>query len=145
MKGITTGRRRRLRGVLFIAAVASSFYILSSAMAQSTLQGTTVRLYAGSGPGGGVGLFGLPLLPYLTKYLPGNPRINEYTMAGGGGIEAAQHTYNVASRDGISIGLLGPGPVGQPFLSNQKVNYDLSKFSWIGMSTAERFLASVAE
>lgn len=136
MTRLPFGFDRRLRGLFMATAAVVSLCAADSSFAQTSFQGATIRLYAGSGPGGGVGLFGLPLLPYLTKYLPGNPRIVEYTMAGGGGVEAAQHTYNVASRDGVSISLLGPGPIGQPFLSSQKVNYDVAKFNWIGSMTS---------
>ncbi len=126
----------RFRVALFTATAVASLFVGGPVASQTKLEGNTIRLYSGSGPGGGVGLFARPLFPYLSKYLPGNPRIIEHHMAGAGGIEAAQHTYNIASRDGLSIGLLGPGPIGHPFLSPQKVNYDLLKFNWIGSITA---------
>jgi len=120
------------------SVLVGGFVILSTpADAEVSLQGKTVALFTVTGPGGGVGNFGRPLMPYLSKYLPGKPTIIMQNMVGGGGIQAAQHLYNVTPKDGTAIGLFNPGPLSQPFLTTNKYQYDIQKFNWIGsLSTA---------
>lgn len=96
------------------------------------LKDKTVTLYVAGGAGGGVDLFGRTLIPYLSKYLPGEPTIVATNMSGGGGIQAMQVLYNVAPRDGTAIGTTNAGPVAEPLIGTHKVEYDMQKFRWIG-------------
>jgi tripartite-type tricarboxylate transporter receptor subunit TctC len=54
-------------------------------------------------------------------------------MPGGGGIVVANHTYNVAPKDGTTIAYVGPVVV-QPLLSpgDKRIQFDAKKFTWIG-------------
>jgi tripartite-type tricarboxylate transporter receptor subunit TctC len=96
-----TFRVRICRSALLLCIVLASVLGASSAAyAEFSLQGKTVKLYAGSRPGGGITNFGQTLLPFLSKHLPGNPTIVVYNLVGGGGVKATQQLYTSASREG---------------------------------------------
>src|SRR5215468_9628187 len=104
-----------------------------SACADDTFAGKTLTVIAGFPPGGGVDGEMRVLTRYFAKYVPGNPVIVSRNMQGAGGIILANHLYNVAAADGLTLGM--PGRSGF-LLSNvvpQKgINYDLARFSYIG-------------
>jgi tripartite-type tricarboxylate transporter receptor subunit TctC len=93
----------------------------------------TINIIAGFPPGGGVDGEMRVLARFLAKYIPGQPGIVPRNMQGAGGIILANHLYNVAAADGLTLGM--PGRSGF-LLSNvvpQKgINYDLARFSYIG-------------
>ena len=97
-----------------------------------SLKGKTVTLYASSGPGGGIGNYARPILPFISKNLPGNPDIIVSNMPGGGGLQAVQYLFNVARKDGTGFGVFSPAPLNHPFLSTISVNYEIEKFNWVG-------------
>src|SRR5206468_8736126 len=93
----------------------------------------TLTIIAGLPPGGGVDGERRVLARYFAKYIPGSPTIVARNMPGAAGIILANHLYNVAPADGLTLGM--PGRSGF-LLSNvvpQKgVNYDITKFSYVG-------------
>jgi tripartite-type tricarboxylate transporter receptor subunit TctC len=102
------------------------------AHAEFTLQGRTVTLYVAGGVGGGVDAYARSFAPHLAHYLPGEPTIVVSNMPGAGGIQALQYQYNVAAKDGTSIGTTNAGPVAEPVMGDKNVKYDLLKFGWFG-------------
>jgi len=101
--------------------------------ADDVFAGKAINIIAGLPPGGGVDGEMRVLAHYLAKYIPGQPVIVPRNMQGAGGIILANHLYNVAAPDGLTLGM--PGRSGF-LLSNvvpQKgINYDLARFSYIG-------------
>lgn len=95
--------------------------------------GKTITVIAGFPSGGGVDGEMRVLTRFFAKYIPGQPTLVARNMPGAGGIILANHLYNVAAADGLTLGM--PGRSGF-LLSNvvpQKgINYDLTRFSYIG-------------
>ena len=56
------------------------------------------------------------MAPFLHKYIPGNPTIIHEYMDGGGGRKAANHIFNVARPDGLTVGSVGSGVVASAVL-----------------------------
>src|SRR5215813_9261031 len=106
---------------------------VAGARADETFAGKTLTVIAGFPPGGGVDGEMRVLTRFFAKYIPGNPGIVPRNMQGAGGIILANHLYNVAAPDGLTLGM--PGRSGF-LLSNvvpQKgITYDLARFSYIG-------------
>jgi tripartite-type tricarboxylate transporter receptor subunit TctC len=95
-------------------------------------QGNTVTIVQGRDPGGTGDMRVRALLPFLQKYIPGNPTIvNEY-IPGGGSRNAANHVFRSARPDGLTIGNLGLGMVSSALLGETGVLYDLDKFFYLG-------------
>src|ERR1700704_1443572 len=101
--------------------------------ADEVFAGKTINVIAGFPPGGGVDGEMRVLARFFAKYIPGQPGIVPRNMQGAGGIILANHLYNMAAADGLTLGM--PGRSGF-LLSNvvpQKgINYDLGRFSYIG-------------
>lgn len=92
--------------------------------------GKTITIIRGGGPGGSGEFQSRALMPYLKKYIPGNPNIVMEFMDGASGRKAANYLYT-AKPDGLKIGSAGamiPGPI----LGLPGSNYDIDKFIYIG-------------
>jgi tripartite-type tricarboxylate transporter receptor subunit TctC len=71
-------------------------------------------------------------MPFLKKYIPGNPTIVSEFMPGGGGRKAANYIFGTARPDGLTIGHVSSGIVTSAVLREIGVQYDLDKFHWLG-------------
>jgi tripartite-type tricarboxylate transporter receptor subunit TctC len=92
--------------------------------------GKTISIVRGGGPGGSGEFQTRALLPYLKKYIPGNPDFVMEFMPGASGRKGANYIYN-AKPDGLKIGSAGamiPGPI----LGLAGSNYDIDKFIYLG-------------
>ncbi len=103
-------------------------------LAQSTpyFQGKTIILVQGREPGGTGALRAQAAIPFLRKYLPGEPIIVTQFMPGGGGRKAANHVYRVARADGLTIGGMSSSLVTNAILDTGGVQYDIDKLIYLG-------------
>ncbi len=109
----------------------------SGAAAIDFYAGRQLDLIVGSGPGGGYDTYARLLARHLPRYLPGNPAIVVQNMPGAGGLRAANYLYNVAPKDGTSIGTFGHDLVLVGLLGrNFSVQFDSRKFSWLGSASS---------
>src|SRR5918999_2735933 len=99
-------------------------------------QGKTITLIVSSDAGGTSDLRVKSLIPFLQKYIPGNPTIVVEYMPGGGGRKAANHVYRSARPDGLIIGSMGTTLLSAAIQGESGVLYDLSKFIYLGSSDA---------
>src|SRR6266545_2384770 len=123
-----------LSHIVALCIVALCLAIAPAAQAaDDVFAGKTINVIAGFPPGGGVDGEMRVLARFIAKYIPGSPVIVSRNMQGAGGIILANHLYNMAAADGLTLGM--PGRSGF-LLSNvvpQKgINYDLARFSYIG-------------
>src|SRR5256885_15024115 len=108
-----------------------------AATAQPNFAGKTVTVLVGYKPGGGYDATARMLARHLPNHLPGKPTLIVQNMPGGNSIIAANHIYNVAKPDGLTIGTFNRNlPIAQ-LTGVQGVKYDMTKFEWIG-SAANR-------
>src|ERR671925_432386 len=105
--------------------------------AQPNFSGKTVTIIVGYKPGGGYDTTARLLARHLPKHIPGKPTVIVQNMPGGNSIIAANHLYNVAKPDGLTIGTFNRNlPIAQ--LTNvQGVKFDMRKFAWIGSAANE--------
>jgi tripartite-type tricarboxylate transporter receptor subunit TctC len=120
---------------MVISALALAASSAAPVLADVNFQGKTITVYVAGGAGGGVDAFARTLVPYLAKYLPGEPAVVVSDMPGAGGIRAVQYVYNIAPKDGTAIGTTNSGPIAEPLFGTVKVNYDMRKFRWVGSLT----------
>jgi tripartite-type tricarboxylate transporter receptor subunit TctC len=95
--------------------------------------GKTITFLAGSTPGGGTDTLARITARYMPRFIPGSPNIIVQNMAGGGGIPALNHLFNVAKSDGLTF----DGSIAQTVLYAQiegveQVRYDLRKATYVG-------------
>jgi len=74
-------------------------------------QGKTIKII-NNDPGGTAGLRVKSLMPFLRKHIPGNPTVVIEFMEGGGGRRAANHLFQNAKPDGLTIGALSSSVIG---------------------------------
>ena len=121
--------RRGLLG-LFVLGVGAG-----PAAAQSPAdfyKGQTVTIILSSAPGGGYDAVARTLAQHLPKHIPGNPTVVVKNMPGAGGIVAANFLYNVAPKDGLTIGGLQNNVPFEPLYGTKEANFDPTKFIWLG-------------
>ena len=98
-------------------------------------QGKTVKII-NNDPGGTAGMRVKALVPYLRKYIPGNPTVIVEFIEGGGGRRAANQVFR-ASPDGLTIGALGSAIIGMHVMRETGVMYDIDKFIYLGTPVSE--------
>jgi tripartite-type tricarboxylate transporter receptor subunit TctC len=119
----------------FLLLILLTFLVTAPelALAQTPFyQGKTITIVQGRDPGGTGDIRVRAMLPFLQKYIPGNPTIVNDYMPGGGSRKAANHIYRSARPDGLIIGNLGLGMVSSALLGETGVLYDLDKFFYLG-------------
>jgi tripartite-type tricarboxylate transporter receptor subunit TctC len=112
--------------LLFCAAAGpargqSSFY-----------QGKTLRIVVGYQGGDTHDLWARAYARHMGKHLPGNPDLVVQNMPGAGSMIAANHVYNVAKPDGLTLGSIAPGLYLAQLTGSSEVKFDWAKYSWIG-------------
>jgi tripartite-type tricarboxylate transporter receptor subunit TctC len=109
------------------------FALCAIAHAQSDFyQGKSIRIIRGGQPGDLYDLWTRLVAQYLGKHIPGHPTTTVQNMPGAGSVIAANYVYNVAKPDGLTLGSLNPGIYMDQLIGRKEVQYDWSKFNWIG-------------
>jgi tripartite-type tricarboxylate transporter receptor subunit TctC len=100
-------------------------------------RGKTVTLIVGYSAGGGYDTYARVLARHIGKHIPGNPAVVVQNMPGAGSLRAANYLYNVASKDGLTIGMFGRGLAMEPLIGASATQFDATKFHWLGSGTEE--------
>ena len=98
-------------------------------------QGKTIRIVVGYPAGSAHDIWARMIAPQLTKHIAGNPSAIVQNMAGAGSIVAANYVYGVAKPDGLTLAVVNAALYFDQLLGRKEVQFDWSKFSWIGSST----------
>jgi tripartite-type tricarboxylate transporter receptor subunit TctC len=128
-------RKKRLTCLSSLAALFLIHACLSPALSQAQTtyyQGKTVTILRGGSPGGYGDLQARALIPFLKKYIPGEPTIVIEHKQGAAGRTAVNHIYSGAKPDGLTIGAVGNVLVSGPVLGLAGSNYDLDKLIYLG-------------
>ena len=127
-----------MRFVVTILAVLAA----ASASAQN-FAGKTVTIVVGYKAGGGYDATARMLARHLPKHIPGKPTVIVQNMPGANSIIAANHMYNVAKPDGLTIGTFNRNlPIAQ-LTKVEGVKYDVTKFQWIGSAANESTILAI--
>ncbi len=95
-------------------------------------QGKTITVVRGGSPGGTGDMQARALIPYLKKYIPGEPTIIIENMPGAAGMKAVNYIHASAKPDGLKIGAVGSGLVAGAILGLPGAEYDLDKLIDLG-------------
>ncbi len=123
-----------------IAALALLIVPQGIANAQSPAdfyRGKQFILIVAASTGGGYDTYGRAVARHLGNHIPGNPTVVVQNMPAAGGLGAANHTYNVAAKDGTVITLFQNTVPLEPFFENKQAQFDAAKFGWLGTPTTE--------
>jgi tripartite-type tricarboxylate transporter receptor subunit TctC len=94
--------------------------------------GRTITIVVGASEGGAFSIYARALAETMPRFIPGNPKIIVQAMPGAGGTVMANHMFNVAPKDGLTIGVpMVTMPITQ-IQRPESVRYDAARFQWIG-------------
>ena len=121
-------------GAAALAGAALGGHEAQAQSVEAFYKGKTVTLAIGSDVGGGYDTYGRIIARHLGKYIPGNPTIVPKNMPGGGGLQLLNHMYNVAPKDGTTIGASQQLAPSEPLLAsdNSNAKFDPLQFQWLG-------------
>ena len=128
-------RKAHSKYVRFLAALLWISACLSAGLSRAQTPyyyGKTLIILRGGSPGGYGDLQARALIPYLKKYIPGEPTIIIEHKLGAAGRTAVNHIYSAAKPDGLTIGAVGNVLVSGPILGLAGSNYDLDRLIYLG-------------
>ena len=127
----------KLFAVPAAAAVALALSASPAAAQAPILAGKTVTVVIGFGPGGGYDAWARVVARHLGKHLPGNPTVVPQNMPGGGSLNAANHIYAIAPKDGTMLAIIARDAALAPLTGVSGGRFDPLKISWVGTPTTE--------
>lgn len=120
--------------------LAISALKVSPMFGQDLYKGKRVNLVVSFAAGGLYDAHARLLGRHMGKYLPGNPGFIVQNMPGAGGLVATNYLYNLAKRDGLTIGTVFRNLALDQVLreaKGEKVLYNANEFGWIGSTSRE--------
>ena len=127
----------RAIGVAATIAACGAGMCAGAATADDFYKGKTITLTIAAGPGGGFDTIARTLAEYLGRHIPGKPSIQPQNRPGAGGRVAANWFYNLATKDGTQVAMLGPWSAFEPFWDVPGVKFDPPKFNWLVSANRE--------
>ena len=98
-----------VRRACFAAALAVIAATPASAQTvEQFYKGKSIDMIIGYPPAGSNDVYARLVARHLGKHIPGNPAIVPKNMPGAGSFLALAHMYNIAAKDGLSIGIGAP-------------------------------------
>src|SRR5262245_43179641 len=82
--------------------------VASAQSVENFYRGKTVNVIIGYPPAGANDFYARAVARHIGKHIPGNPTVIPRNMPGGGSLVAANHIFNVAPKDGTTLGLIVP-------------------------------------
>src|SRR5262245_51522027 len=100
-------------------------------------KGKRINLIVSYGPGGGYDVYARVLAHHMSKHIPGSPSIVVQNMPGAGSLRGTNFLYNVAPKDGTAFGTFARNMALLGLIkTNQNVQFDPTKFTWLGSSSS---------
>ncbi|MBM4261378.1 MAG: hypothetical protein FJ145_08100 [Deltaproteobacteria bacterium] len=129
-------RNFTIQNSAFILLVLVAALSPAKSFAQApNFQGKTMTIVVGTVAGDLYDLYARAIALFMGRYLPGNPNIIVQNMPGAGHMIAANHIYNVAKPDGLTMGAINAGLYFEQLIGRSEVKFDWTKYNWIGNAT----------
>src|SRR6266700_553324 len=103
---------------------------------ESFYRGKTLSMVIGYPTGGSNDIYARSVARHIGKHIPGNPTVVPRNMPGGGSLVAANHIFNVAPKDGTTLGLIVPTAPLEEKLGAANVRFKAAEFNFIGRLAA---------
>ena len=129
-----------MRVLRALSCLVATLFISIPATAQSVAdfyQGKQVILIVGAASGGGYDAQGRLLARHLGKHIPGNPTVIVQNMPGAGSLQATNHLYNIAPKDGTVFGLIQRDMLIARSMNPEGIRFEVEKFNWVGNLASE--------
>lgn len=117
--------------VLLLAAAP----VANGQPANEMFKGKAINIVIGFDPGGSYDQYGRLVARHLGRHLPGNPAIVPMNAPGVAGLRVAGFLYDVAPRDGTTLGVVAQNVALAEQLGTPGLNFKASELNWIGRMT----------
>src|SRR5919106_4751669 len=97
-------RSKTIISMASLVALTLLTVAIRNVAADEFYKGKTVRFIVGAPAGGGYDTYTRAIARHMSKHIPGNPSMVVENMDGAGSLIAANHVYNKAEPDGLTIG-----------------------------------------
>jgi len=124
----------------FIATALGRAVAQDAATIEEFYRNKQVSFIVSTDPGSGFDTSSRLIARYLPKYIPGSPTIVVRNMAGAGGVVAANYLYNLAPKDGLTIGMAQTNIAFNPLYGDKAAHFDAAQFNWLGSPSKETAL-----
>ena len=100
-------------------------------------QNKQLKVLVGFPPGGGTDLYGRVIADGLARHVEGKPAVIVQNMPGAGSLRAVNYLYNVAPKDGATIGTFARNmPLIGLLGGNSNVQFNPRRFTWLGSTSS---------
>jgi tripartite-type tricarboxylate transporter receptor subunit TctC len=100
-------------------------------------EGKSIRIVVGFSAGGGFDTYSRLIGRHLGRHIPGNPGVVVENMPGAASLISANHVYNVAKPDGLTIVNFHGNQVINQVIGKEGIEFDARKFEYIGIPTQD--------
>ena len=135
----------RLRATFLVLCFLSLLTPDSVSAQESFYKGKAVRIVVGAAAGGGYDTYSRTIARHMGKHIPGNPTFIVDNMPGAGFLISANHIYNVAKPDGLTIGHFIGGLFLQQFLGKPGVEFESMKFGFVGVPGQDNYVLGISK
>ena len=95
-------------------------------------KGKVVSILVATSPGGATDRYSRLAARHISKHILGNPKIVVMNRPGGAGMLAANWVYNIAKKDGLTLGAINRALPLTAILGAAGAQFEPAKFNWIG-------------
>jgi tripartite-type tricarboxylate transporter receptor subunit TctC len=113
------------------------------AMAADLYSGKNIRFIVGFAAGGGYDAYTRTVARHISRHIPGNPSTSVENMDGAGSVIAANHIYNKASRDGLTVGVFDAHNIFNHMMGDPSLRIDGRKYLWIGTPSKDSVACAI--
>lgn len=131
---------------IFATVGLSSAFLLmmcGQVLANEFYQGKTVRFIVGFAAGGGYDTYTRTVARHMLKHIPGVPSAVVENMEGAGSVIAANHIYNKAEKDGLTVGIWNSHNIFNQMMGDRSLRIDGRKFGWIGSPSKDSVACAI--
>ena len=124
-----------MRHIISLIAAITTLSLTSGAGANEVeefYKGKRGLFIVGSAAGGDYDSWTRLISRHIGTHVPGNPSFVVQNMPGAGGIIAGNHLYNIAKRDGTTLGMISRNATYKFLIQESGIKFDPTKFNWIG-------------
>lgn len=119
-----------------VAAIVGALSMNTSASAEDFYEGKSIKIIVSSAAGGSYDANARMLVAHWSRQIPGRPNIVVQFMPGANGLVATNHIYNIAAKDGLTVGLFNRNIVPAEILGNREARFKADKFNWLGTTAS---------
>jgi tripartite-type tricarboxylate transporter receptor subunit TctC len=119
----------------FAIALLAVLGLAAPAAAQAVAdfyKGKQIRLVVGTSSGQDYDLWARLIGRHITRHIPGQPALIVENMPGAGHIVATNHLFNVAARDGTTVGMVSRNMTDAAIMKLRNIRFEPGRFNWVG-------------